>query len=100
MSASQLYSPNILLTRFVLFLRVNGRFNLLERSILLNFTSVISLNDLINWEKDNLWLETIGGDLTQLTKNQIAMLILLGAVWGSDNYDKTWRCWNFEPTDE
>ena len=67
---------------------------------LLNFTSVISLNDLINWEKDNLWLETIGGDLTQLTKNQIAMLILLGAVWGSDNYDKTWRCWNFEPTDE
>ena len=67
---------------------------------LLNFTSVISLNDLINWEKDSLWLETIGGDLTQLTKNQIAMLILLGAVWGSDNYDKTWRCWNFEPTDE
>ena len=67
---------------------------------LLNFTSVISLNDLINWEKDSLWLETIGGDLTQLTKNQIAMLIFLGAVWGSDNYGKTWRCWTAKPTDK
>lgn len=65
-----------------------------------NFASIISLNDLINWEKDSLWLENIRGDLIQLTKDGIAALIFAGAVCGFNNYGSFWRCWNFEPTDE
>lgn len=62
--------------------------------------SVISLNDLMSWKKDTLWLEAIGGNLTQLTKDGIDMLIFAGAICGFDNYESVWRCWNTEPTDE
>lgn len=66
-----------------------------------NRTHVISLDELKHITQETIWYESkVDNKLAQFNKEDIATFFLIGTLFNWSGFNKTWRCWDKEPSAE